>query len=444
MFELFARVRSEHGRSCVTVGKGTAELKALCGSDGSESDVRALAAFEISLGRLKTEHQQRSLPLLLDPVLDQANAQLSFASELRSSIEQTRLDKLAEKQARSRSRQLAISSLVSRLEGLDQHEMRDQLVNNPSDENINRALAILEEKKNRDRAKGLQNAVNAITGNVSSVSFDQWLATQVLPDDPVVKRLDKLAASVELILGIENAGVWRDKIAAVAQEPDDARRRLQADSIVIQLAGEKKRLQRLHDRHSQLSELEAELAAFDDAGEFLRQKVASARTDEAIDINVLKAEVQKWCTEEAKCRDQAECQQAILSVLRSLGYDVRESMVTAWAQHGHVIVQDSSRQDYGVELFTLASGRLRTQLVRFGDQSQTSEKQKQRDTEVETQWCQSHAKLLDALNQQGLSPEILTARAAGSTPVKVVDIPATHASSSAHVISQQLRQQQRP
>ncbi len=79
---------------CHRLEKELAELKALCGSDGSESDVRALAAFEISLGRLKTEHQQRSLPLLLDPVLDQANAQLSFASELRSSIEQTRLDQV--------------------------------------------------------------------------------------------------------------------------------------------------------------------------------------------------------------------------------------------------------------------------------------------------------------------------------------------------------------
>lgn len=429
---------------CHRLEKELAELGLLCGSDRSEAESRALTALEISLSRLKAEHQQRPLPLLLDSVLDQANAQLTFASELRSSIEQTRLDKLAEEQAISRSRNLAVSSLASRLEGIEQHEMRAQLLNNPSDENINRVLAILEQKKSRDRATDLQSAVNGISGNISSIRFDQWLATQARPDDPVVKRLDKLAASIELISGIEDASSWRERIAAVAQIPDDARRRLQADSIAIQLAEEKKRLQRLHDRRHQLNELEAELAAFEDTAEDLRQRVAIAHTDESVDVDALKTEVQKWCIEEAKRRDQAECQQAILSVLRSLGYDVRESMVTAWAQHGHVIVQDSSRQDYGVELCTLAGGRLRTQLVRFGDQGVTNEKQKQRDTEVETQWCQSHAKVLNTLNQQGLSSEILTARAAGSTPVKVVNSPAAHASSSVHESPQQLRQQQRP
>ena len=187
--------------------------------------------------------------------------------------------------------------------------MRDLLLNNPSDENINRALAILEQKKSRDRAADLQSTVNAIAGKVSSIGFDQWLATHERPDDPVVKRLDKLAASIELHSGLENAGAWRDRIAAVAQIPDNARRRLEADSIAIQLAEEKKRLQRLHVRKCQLNELDAELAAFDDAGDFLRQQVASARTDEGVDIVVLKAEVQKWCTEEAKHRDQTECQQ---------------------------------------------------------------------------------------------------------------------------------------
>lgn len=429
---------------CHRLEKELSELRALCGSDESEANQRALPAFETSLSRLKAEHQQRSLPQLLDSVLDQANAQLSFASDVRSSIEQSRLDKLAVEHAKSRSRHLAVASLVSRLEATQHYELRDQLVNAPTDDNINQVLEALEKQKQHQNASDLQTMVNTIAGSPTGVTVDQWLTTHERQDDPILTRLDKLAASIELISGIENASSWRERILAVAQITDDARRRLQADSIAIQLADERKRLQRLRDRRRQLDELESQLAAFENSDAQLIRQVADARIDASIGLELLKAEVEKWCAEEAKHRDQAHCQHAILSVLRSLGYDVRDSMVTAWAQDGHVIVQDSSRQDYGVELCTLAGGRLRTQLVRFGNLNETSEKQKQRDTEVETQWCQSHTKVLDVLKQQGLSSEILAARAAGSTPVKVMECPPGSSTNFRESGPQQLRQRKSP
>jgi hypothetical protein len=420
------------------------ELRALCGSDSSEAELQALAAFEISLQRLRSEHLQCSLPQLLDSLLDQADAQLSLAVELRTRIEQARLDKLAAEQAKSRSRHLAVSSLVSRLEVSQLYELRDQLSSDPTDENINYALECLAKQEKQQSASDLQSTINTVAGNSTSTTFVQWLAAHGQQDDPVVVRLDKLAASIELISGIENASSWRERISAIAQVPDNAQRRLQADSIAIQLSDERKRLQRLRDRRRQLDELEAELAAFDDAAEYLRQRVASTRKDESESIDELKSEVHKWCAEEAKREDQAQCQQAILSVLRSLGYDVRDSMATAWAENGNVVVQDSSRQDYGVELCTLAGGHLRTQLVRFAGQSDTNEKQKQRDTEVETQWCQSHTKVLNALNQQGFSPEILAARAAGSIPVKVLRSPSKDNAIASQATSQHFRQQKLP
>lgn len=420
------------------------QLKELCGSDESEADQRALVAFEISLTRLKAEPENRPLPQLLDSVLDQANAQLSIASELRSSIEQARLDKLAVEQAKSRSRLLAVNSLLSRLEATHHYELRDQLINAPTDDNINQILETLGKQMHQQNANDLQTMVNSVSGSPTAVTFDQWLTTHGRQDDPILRRLDKLSASIELISGMENASSWREKILAVAQIPDDARRRLQADSIAIQLADERKRLHRLRDRQRQLDELESQLAAFDTADAQLIQQVADARSDVTIALDILKTEVEDWCAEEAKRRDQAHCQQAILSVLRSLGYDVRESMVTAWAQSGHVVVQDSNRQDYGVELSTLAGGRLKTQLVRFGNQNEMSEKQKQRDTEVETQWCQSHTKVLDALNQQGLALEILAARAVGATPVKVLETPLKSSTASTSSDSRQLQQKRLP
>jgi hypothetical protein len=429
---------------CHRLEKELLELKKLCGSDENEADQRALVVFEASLTRLKAEPQMRPLPQLLDSVLDQANAQMSLASELRSSLEQARLDKLAVEQAKSRSRHLAVSSLANRLEAINHFELRDQLLNAPTDESINHVLDVLESQKLHQSPSDLQSMVNSITGSPTSVTVDQWLTTHGRRDDPILTRLDELAARIELISGIENASSWREKIMAVAQIPDDARRRLQADSIAIQLADERKRLQRLRDRMRQLDELESLLAAFETSGAHLLQQIENARIDTSLGLEGLKSDVESWCAEEGKRRDQAICQHAILSVLRSMGYDVRESMFTAWAQHGHVIVQDSSRQDYGVELCTLPGGRLRTQLVRFGNQNETSEKQRQRDTEVEHQWCKSHIKVLEALDEQGLAPEVLAARTAGSTPVKVIETQSNNRADSANSDSKQLRQRWRP
>ena len=41
---------------------------------------------------------------------------------------------------------------------------------------------------------------------------------------------------------------------------------------------------------------------------------------------------------------------AVLGGLAKLGYEVRESMSTAWAQEGRLVVRKPNTTDYGVEL----------------------------------------------------------------------------------------------
>jgi len=58
--------------------------------------------------------------------------------------------------------------------------------------------------------------------------------------------------------------------------------------------------------------------------------------------------------------------------------------------------------------------------VRFGDPATgPSEQQKQRDVEVEQQWCTAHSAVLKNLQDAGLEAKIMASRAIGELPLEV-------------------------
>jgi hypothetical protein len=95
-------------------------------------------------------------------------------------------------------------------------------------------------------------------------------------------------------------------------------------------------------------------------------------------------------------------------------------MQTGWVEGGSIVLQKPGSNDYAVELQDL-NGRLRTQVVRYGDpDSSVSDQQRQRDTEIEVQWCTAHAQTLATLRQKGMEAEVMANRAPGEVPLVVV------------------------
>lgn len=417
------------------------QLNSLGRTENDEATSRSIAALEEAIFKLDTEHQNSPLPNLLDSVLDQAAAQLELALQLKAELEQARLERLATEHAKRRSMRIAVEGTAERLQAANLTEVRTRLLGDPSEANLQAALDALAIVQEDEFAGTLQDAVDEMSGPMTEVTFDQWLATHVVEEDPVIVRLERLAAGVSSTNGLQDVAAWLEQIAAAAQIADLSQRRLKTDSIAIRLSDERQRLQRQRERTLQLDKLEAELAAFGESADPQRDRIAEARKRQTESITALDVEIRQWCDEESQRQDQAESRQAILTVLRSLGYEVRESMATAWTEDGQVVVRDSSRQDYGVELSTLEGNRLKTQLVRFGDQSASTNKQKQRDVEVETQWCESHGKIVQELENNGLRTDILAARKIGATPVKVVRRPNANQSKPALEARPKQRQQ---
>jgi hypothetical protein len=110
---------------------------------------------------------------------------------------------------------------------------------------------------------------------------------------------------------------------------------------------------------------------------------------------------------------------AVLSGLASLGYEIRESMVTAWARDGRVVIRKPTTSDYGVELAAPTdASRLQVRLV--GSDSPSTPRSPRRDADQETTWCGDFGKLRDLLGSQGQAVILERAVEAGAQSVKTV------------------------
>ena len=118
--------------------------------------------------------------------------------------------------------------------------------------------------------------------------------------------------------------------------------------------------------------------------------------------------------------DGLQVRSLVLGTLRNLGYDVREGMQAGWVEGGSIVLQKPGSSDYAVELQDM-DGKLRSRVVRFGDPaSPVSDQQRQRDGEMEQQWCQTQAQALATLRDQGVDAKIMAKREPGEVPLAVI------------------------
>jgi hypothetical protein len=110
----------------------------------------------------------------------------------------------------------------------------------------------------------------------------------------------------------------------------------------------------------------------------------------------------------------------VLKGLAELGYEVRETMATAWAHDGRIVVRKPAEAEFGVEISSApAAERFQVRLVAFDHPG--SSRDSSRDKDMETIWCNEFARLQALLEASGSALLIERALAAGAAPVKIVE-----------------------
>ncbi len=239
------------------------------------------------------------------------------------------------------------------------------------------------------------------------------------------RRLDKLLAEIHTIEG-ENAAPFLARANLIAQESSASRRSLLTDSLIFDLI----------TRSNEQKAKELAIASMQEICNDLRSltskhaKELAALLTKAINSNdsasgkLLRDAGAALLKEESKALAGASRREAILKGLSELGYEVRESMATAWAENGRIVVKKPNEKGYGVELGAVeAAERMQMQLVSFeqaNDASKTS-----RDLDRETIWCSEFSRLKSLLENSGTAIHIEKALPVGSKPLKQVQEPST-------------------
>jgi len=314
---------------------------------------------------------------------------------------------------RSRSMRAAANDLAARLQTAGLVEESRLLLQAPSAAGLELAAQQLGQKLRNQGDQDFRQALSDLAIDASPGSRELKVV------DPERERIEKLLVQLELLDDSNETTGLRSRLEALDEEQDLRKRRLLLDSLSLELSQTLQRRAREAKRLEILDELEARLGVFNAAPVGLKSAISAHRDEHGASLTKLQQAVEAWCEQEALRLDGERVRSVVLESLRELGYDVRQGMSTAWVEGGSIVVQKAGSSEYGVELQDL-DGRMRTEVVRFGDPgAPVTEQQHQRDTEIEQQWCTAHAQTLENLRKQGMEAKIMAKREPGEIPLAV-------------------------
>lgn len=256
----------------------------------------------------------------------------------------------------------------------------------------------------------------------ATATLADWLAGTPAADDEVGRRLDRYIAELEAEAGRDATMPFVRRAAAIAAEPSPARRKLLADSVIIELGAVARKTRERSELLRTLAGLAAELETFDSqAAAGLTARIEQAQR--ATNLGPIRTLVDKACSElEAKRRAVAanSRREAVLRALSGLGYEIREGMMTAWTESGRVTLRKAASGDYGLELAgSPDAGRMQFRTVAFGLASDPRDSDRDRD--AETRWCAEFEQVKAMVMSAGGEVILEKAMPAGEVPLKVVE-----------------------
>jgi len=249
------------------------------------------------------------------------------------------------------------------------------------------------------------------------------------------KAADSIAADkMDQLLGklsvLQNHAAWASivtKVAAIAKEADENRRKLHYESLLVECGGLLNHLRAASDWQGKVDELTASAAHVKSTAvdEIIRELADLRRAATPVDLGPIQQRLDAAVKSEEERQFREEKRQAVIASLSALGYDLVEgTMETAMVQGGRILMHKQGESEYAVEVAVDRDLSLvQTALVRFAASNEASAQQKLRDVEKEVSWCGDHARLREELKQRGLASDFKLKIPAGQEPVRVIIAP---------------------
>lgn len=397
-------------------GEQRQRLEASLQAIRSLSDAADVRAIEQGMAAIDQRFSQIGDDQSLDSLQEQGAKRMAFVDSELTRLQQLVKDSVIVARQQARSMQAAVNDLSGRLQAAGLEQQRQALLMNPSVETLEQANQQLSRHERERGNQAMQQALSDL--GISAEPGRRRLDA----DDPERDRIEGLLMQLELLSTSSDAAELRARLDALDGESDPRQRRLRLDSLSLQISQALQRGKETMAHLALLDELEAQIGVYDAVPEDLLQSIAVQRQSQTLSpaLDELRQAVERWCEEQDQRMDGDRIRSVVIESLRELGYDVIEGMATGWADGGSVVLQKAGSNDYAVELQDI-NGRLRSQVLRYGDpDAPVSDQQRQRDTEIEQQWCTAHAQTLANLRKEGMEAQIMAKRDPGEVPMVVV------------------------
>jgi hypothetical protein len=235
--------------------------------------------------------------------------------------------------------------------------------------------------------------VQGLKTEPDTISLDEWLSRQpVEKRDERLTRIDHHIAELQSLEGETIAQALFARLARAEQEKRPAQRNLLLDSLVLDLAQTTRERRELRER----------------TGELSKPGLTRVRSP----LEECKTTSLRLAQEETS----QNIHRAMIEALSGLCYEVREGMEILWAENGKLILANTARPGYGMEILGKDAAHVQLRSVML-----TRNHDKSRDRDIETLFCGEVKGLQTRMARQGLELSIAQARAVGEVPVKIVD-----------------------
>lgn len=248
-------------------------------------------------------------------------------------------------------------------------------------------------------------------------TLEQWKIGTTRLDERFVEAFTQIS-HIELIGDVETAKALSTQLSQIQSLDDDAFRDMRLDTFILNLrkAKESGNIKAKLLRTAEL--LAAELASFDPASNtcVALKKLSWADSLDKIRVLILEGEAE---FDEVRATNAASSRRrAVLNGLKSLGYELHESISTATTASGRLIVRGPSDNGYGVEVVgDTGLGKVQVRSVAF-----SASRNATLDITEEKRWCDDFGKLQTILRAEGSEIIIEKALGIGTTPVKVIEV----------------------
>lgn len=310
--------------------------------------------------------------------------------------------------------------LLNSLQNVNKRKIDDI---NDAENVINRTMALLTPVKTDELITDRQREIaNKLGNGEATTTLNDWLEGRPSKDDEAGQKIDHHLAELIVEEGSDYADPFIQRASNIASEPSPNRRKLLYDSLIIDLAKNERERHKYQDEIQTAMQLASEIELYDNnTAEDIRSRVKNL--NDIRDLQKVQSIIKEAISflEIRKKEISAQSRRkAILQGLASLGYEIREGMMTAWADNGRVVIKKATNQDYGVELSGAKDAtKLQVRAVAFG--ATTGSRNKERDIDAESIWCSEFGQLKNDLAQSGNEIIIEKAKKVGEVPLKVIE-----------------------